>query len=292
MKICLVMDSLERRRQSHEEIRNIVEQFDVPLVLVDKTFKDESVFDKGPRRKLLEAVKRLLRGRFTVLIALEDAIAARLCERDRQVLERLSWLNERQHIFETVPKLEESEIVYFEPKRVGKERYDFPEDVLEKVRSMCDTIVLEGFCRILTGNVLHVVKNGVISGHGADITRYRGRPHGFFEWIEDQKTVGVTIQRLTDELDGGYVLVCDQGDISDARSWAEVRLELLEMRGDLFVRALRRIEAQDFQLGPKGTGVLHTQRMADRFGATMRCLLKDLRCRLWNCPKVESSWRR
>jgi len=83
MKICLVMDSLERRRQSHEEIKNIVEHFDVPLVLVDESYQDESVFNKSLGQRLITMFHRLWRGRFSVVLAVADALAARLCAYDR-----------------------------------------------------------------------------------------------------------------------------------------------------------------------------------------------------------------
>lgn len=50
------------------------------------------------------------------------------------------------------------------------------------------------------------VRNGVISYHHGDPTRFRGRPAGFYELAANEPVMGVIIQQLTNTLDGGPVL--------------------------------------------------------------------------------------
>jgi hypothetical protein len=60
---------------------------------------------------------------------------------------------------------------------------------------------------ILRGDILEASRLGIISFHHADNRINRGGPAGFWEVYFRQDTTGFTIQRLTEELDGGDVLM-------------------------------------------------------------------------------------
>ena len=59
---------------------------------------------------------------------------------------------------------------------------------------------------ILRGDILTATKYGVISFHHADNKINRGHPPGFWEVFNKEDSTGFTIQKLTEELDGGNVL--------------------------------------------------------------------------------------
>jgi hypothetical protein len=74
---------------------------------------------------------------------------------------------------------------------------------IEELRSHdLDVVVRFGF-RILRGDVLNAAKHGVWSFHHGDSRHYRGGPAHFWELVERSPVSGVTLQRLTDELDAG-----------------------------------------------------------------------------------------
>lgn len=68
-----------------------------------------------------------------------------------------------------------------------------------------DLLIRIGF-RILRGPILDAARHGTWSFHHGDNRRYRGGPPGVWEVLEDQSESGVTLQRLTEDLDGGEVL--------------------------------------------------------------------------------------
>jgi hypothetical protein len=60
---------------------------------------------------------------------------------------------------------------------------------------------------ILGGNILRAPKLGIISFYHADSRPNRGGPAGFWEVYFRHDTTGFTLQRLTEELAGGDVLM-------------------------------------------------------------------------------------
>ena len=48
-------------------------------------------------------------------------------------------------------------------------------------------------------------KFGVLSFHHGDPTKFRGRPAGFYELLQNQSTIGVIVQKLSNSLDAGEI---------------------------------------------------------------------------------------
>lgn len=77
-------------------------------------------------------------------------------------------------------------------------------------------IILRHEFNIIRGDILDASKHGIWSFHHGDNSINRGSPAGFWEVYLKQPVVGVTLQKLTSELDGG--LVIDRGYFN--RHWA------------------------------------------------------------------------
>lgn len=82
----------------------------------------------------------------------------------------------------------------------------FPEDALERLRAAKLDVLLRFGFNILRGEVLEAARYGIWSYHHGDNERFRGGPPEFWEIVEESETSGVLLQRLSDELDGGFVL--------------------------------------------------------------------------------------
>lgn len=67
-------------------------------------------------------------------------------------------------------------------------------------------IILRHNFGIIRGEILNSSKFGIWSFHHGDNKINRGGPPGFWEIVLKQKFVGVTLQRLTPELDGGIII--------------------------------------------------------------------------------------
>ena len=53
----------------------------------------------------------------------------------------------------------------------------------------------------------------ILSFHHGNPSKYRGRPAGFYEILNNEKTVGIIVQRLTNELDAGKILAYAEAKI-------------------------------------------------------------------------------
>lgn len=91
------------------------------------------------------------------------------------------------------------------PERQGfVDRFD--RSSLESLaRDRVDVYVRLGF-RILKGDILTQARFGVWSYHHGDNRVNRGLPPGFWELFDNERVTGVTLQRLSEELDGGEAL--------------------------------------------------------------------------------------
>ena len=117
------------------------------------------------------------------------------------------------------------------------------EDV-ERVRlARLDLLIRVGF-RILRGPILSVARHGVWSFHHGDNRLYRGGPAGVWEVLEDRFESGVTLQRLTEELDGGQVLartIC----ATRRFSFEQNQRNLLRHTSNLLLTSLERLHRGD-----------------------------------------------
>lgn len=90
--------------------------------------------------------------------------------------------------------------------RVEKGAEYFASEDLDRIREYkLDVILRLGF-NILKGDILNIPKYGVWSFHHGDEEKYRGGPPGVWEIMKDDTTIGTVLQRLTERLDGGYIL--------------------------------------------------------------------------------------
>jgi methionyl-tRNA formyltransferase len=96
-----------------------------------------------------------------------------------------------------------------------------PDDAVELLSSV-DIAIQLGF-GVIKANALTAPEFGMLSFHHGDIRKYRGRPAGFWEYMNGEPTAGVTLQRLSESLDGAETVDFTQVDISNASSWLEVR---------------------------------------------------------------------
>jgi hypothetical protein len=82
----------------------------------------------------------------------------------------------------------------------------FSETDAEQIKGYDLDIILRHEFNIIRGPILQAAKYGIWSFHHADNLINRGGPAGFWEIMLKQASVGVTLQQLTPELDGGLVI--------------------------------------------------------------------------------------
>jgi hypothetical protein len=85
--------------------------------------------------------------------------------------------------------------------------YRYSDEDINKLKSLNLDLFIRCGSGILRGEILNSSKLGIISFHHGDNRINRGGPAGFWEVYLKQDTTGFIIQRLTEELDGGEVLI-------------------------------------------------------------------------------------
>lgn len=143
--------------------------------------------------------------------------------------------------------LDDIEQVYCEPVPVSGLGQKLPQSIISEYCSDLDFLVRFGF-GILQGEVLTTPKYGVFSYHHGDLTKYRGRPAGFWEFMYDEPVVGVTLQQLTDELDAGDIVVRDEFEIRSQDTYQEVLERIYSGSPRMLADAVRMIQENEFEL--------------------------------------------
>ncbi|PSP55688.1 methionyl-tRNA formyltransferase-like protein [Halobacteriales archaeon QS_1_67_19] len=165
---------------------------------------------------------------------------------------------------DAVGGLGDPEMLAVEPEPAPDFGNVLPDRAVDRVAE-ADVAVRFGF-GILKGDVLDAPEHGVLSFHHGDLREYRGQPAGFWEFVDGESTAGVTLQRLSETLDGGEIVAYEPVDIADARTWNEVRRRLFDASDGLLANGIENVakgvEPRDpDQLGdlyslPKGRAVL------------------------------------
>ena len=85
--------------------------------------------------------------------------------------------------------------------------YQFSANDIRRIKELELDLLIKYGSEILTGDILSSARHGVISLRYGDDRLIRGGPAGFWECYYRWPKTGFAIQRLTQELDGGDVLV-------------------------------------------------------------------------------------
>jgi methionyl-tRNA formyltransferase len=121
----------------------------------------------------------------------------------------------------------------------------FPDATIETVSAKSD-VAVHLRVGILKGEILNAPTRGVIGYHHGDLRKYRGAGYGFWEFMNDEDTAGVTLQILTDDLDAGKILHFKEVDISSATSFKETRRMLLEASVPMLAEGIQKLRDPEF----------------------------------------------
>ncbi|WP_424020055.1 formyltransferase family protein (plasmid) [Halorientalis pallida] len=126
------------------------------------------------------------------------------------------------------------------PRIVDGWKQEIPGEVVDAVAGEADVAVRFGF-NFVVGPVLTAFEYGVLSYHHGDLREYRGQPAGFWEFVHDADTAGITVQRLTEAVDAGDIAALRTVDIGDCHTWEAIRRRLYAASGDMLLPALRAV---------------------------------------------------
>ncbi|WP_231187185.1 formyltransferase family protein [Haladaptatus sp. DYF46] len=133
-----------------------------------------------------------------------------------------------------------------------------PDQVTEDVGANADVVIRFGF-GILTDPLLSMPTHGVLSFHRGNLRSYRGQPGGLWEFLNDEPTAGVTLQRIGESPDGGEIIAEEDVDISSARTWREVERRQIAVCEELLAAGVERLQDPTFEPAtPDSLGDLYT----------------------------------
>ncbi|PKP01965.1 MAG: hypothetical protein CVU11_13645 [Bacteroidetes bacterium HGW-Bacteroidetes-6] len=123
--------------------------------------------------------------------------------------------------------------------QAGKHSHRFSVSDIESIQDFQPDFILRFGYNILKGDILNCCPYGVWSFHHGDEQKYRGGPFGFWEILRRDYCSGVILQRLTERLDAGHVLL-KRNYITIFHSWKEMRQRLLLENTDMPLLAARK----------------------------------------------------
>ena len=175
---------------------------------------------------------------------------------------------------EEVACLQDSEFRYVEPLEDDGWK-ELPQPTVEEIAQQCDLCVRFGF-GLLQGAVLTAPAYGVLSFHPADIREYRGLgvPQA---WLDDRDRMGVTLQRLSAEIDSGEIVAYEETDVSDCRTLWEAYDRLYDVKADLLAVGIERLRDPTVEMTvPESLGQYYSITRRYELGFSARTLWKNL----------------
>jgi hypothetical protein len=194
------------------------------LILDGRDAKENSV-------SLLDKIKRLYKS---------NNILGRLLFKLQVEIEKLifreQFTTDKEYI---ISQLKRIDTIKLEPKKKGFLDIFSKEDG-EKIKDYELDIILRHEFNIIRGALLDSAKYGIWSFHHADNSINRGGPAGFWEIVFKQPSVGVTLQQLTPELDGG--LVIDKAFFNRHWSFVKTNRLILEASVSILFKNIRQLQ--------------------------------------------------
>ena len=179
---------------------------------------------------------------------------------------------------EDVPCFADSEIQYVSPIRDGHWS-ELPSQTVTEVAASCDVVVRFGF-GLLTGDILDATEYGVLSFHPADIRKYRGlgAPQA---WLDGQPRVGLTLQRLSETVDGGEIVAYKETDVSECATLWEVFDSVRSLQADVLIDGLETLQDPSAELTvPESLGPYYSPKTLRKPSFAGRTILKNTTGRL------------
>jgi hypothetical protein len=196
LKIGLLTDGAELRLFDAELVRKIQSAGIAEIVLI--------VQQELPGKSLLKEGWRALK-RGTLIRSVAFRVAVRI---ERWIIAiRKPEIND---VFRTIPIDQVCSAARLPVKPIVSRSgyvHRFATDDVEAIKSRKLDLMLRMGRGILRGDILNAASNGIISYHHGDNRTHRGGPPGFWEALEERDYTGFVIQKLTEELDAGEVLM-------------------------------------------------------------------------------------
>lgn len=158
---------------------------------------------------------------------------------------------------ESVDGIADAEWYACTPQTVDEYWNTLPETAVARLAET-DVAVRFGF-GLLKGDALDAPTYGMVSYHLGDIRTHRGQLGGLREFLNGDDRMGVTVQRLTEELDAGEIAAIERFDIGHANTYRDVREAAYVTAETMLVPAVRAVTDPAKRLSePETAGTLYS----------------------------------
>lgn len=287
-RIGIITDGFEIPRQKYKALKRILEDQHVEITYVGVLEKEDTATgDSSASNRFWYLLRYIYENKPGVLIDADFVIAKGLGEIEAKKLEKW-WISEN---ISTLLSDFSPDINTFSPKDLENEwGCELPDKVVDDFISNTD-IVINLQTTILKGRILEEVDLGVISSHGADIRRYRGRPSGVWQLLNGETKIGRTFQILTPRLDGGKPVLISHRDLSAYPTLWEILLHQKEMEEVMFTRAVERLIDPNFEPSTlEEPGTLTHSSDRHRWSVVLRVLAIHWKHRIMRFITNRSEW--
>ena len=184
------------------------------------------IIDDRPKKTLFQRLKKNLklgRGVYIFIMALNS-----LLEQGQRHQDTVTFIQSKK-----VP------LIFYRQTNI--------DEVVEQVSKtnpyvMC---LISGF-GIIKKPFLNLCNHGIISYHHGNIRKYRGQPPAFWELCYNEKEMGITLQKLSEGLDCGEVIIEKSIEISPSDTYGFLKERMFLESVDMMHNAIDLLEEEGF----------------------------------------------
>ncbi|MFH0894549.1 MAG: formyltransferase family protein [Bacteroidota bacterium] len=122
-------------------------------------------------------------------------------------------------------------------------------EILSKISTIKpDVLILINGFGIIKKDMLSIAPLGILSYHHGDMRKYRGMPPAFWELYNNEKEIGVTVQKLEPGLDCGIPMDEMKFRIRKTESLKSLQKRIYRESTDMMHRSLINISNPDFKI--------------------------------------------
>jgi folate-dependent phosphoribosylglycinamide formyltransferase PurN len=246
---------------------------EIPLVVVNVT--DDATYDPDLAAEAVNGGLGLGTIRlFLEVLRREKAWGLVVAEKKLDELTGSEAAGGKRIPVESVECLADATVRHVEPITDGAWS-ELPPNTVEELGERCDVVVRYGF-GLLRGDALSAPDHGVVSFHPADIRKYRGLgpPRAY---LDGRDRMGVTLQRITEDIDGGDLVAYSETDVRECSTLWEIYDRLDDLQVELLAEGIRTLRDPDREVAtPESLGEYYSTTERREPGFAGRVLLKNL----------------
>lgn len=113
-------------------------------------------------------------------------------------------------------------------------------DLIEKDRGELGVVV--SFGKIIPERVLNLFPKGIINVHPSLLPKYRGPNPIRWQILNNEKKSGITVIKLTNEVDAGPILIQKEIEIEESDNYTNLSKKLIEVGKEVLIQAIEIIK--------------------------------------------------